>query len=71
MSVKAIIKKLSSRWTQTAGMGAFSKETGWPHGPVKDTDPVFELEKQVPEQDSFPVRRVRSYICFSNVFTLF
>ncbi|KAL6800911.1 hypothetical protein GGI42DRAFT_327151 [Trichoderma sp. SZMC 28013] len=42
----------------TAGMGAFSKETGWPHGPVKDTDPVFELEKKVPEQDAFPVTRV-------------
>ncbi|KAL7947628.1 hypothetical protein V8C42DRAFT_318304 [Trichoderma barbatum] len=42
----------------TAGMGAFSKETGWPHGPVKDTDPVFELEKQVPEQEAFPVTRV-------------
>ncbi|KKP01421.1 hypothetical protein THAR02_06461 [Trichoderma harzianum] len=39
-------------------MGAFNKETGWPHGPVKDTDPVFELEKKVPEHDAFPVTRV-------------
>ncbi|EHK17371.1 uncharacterized protein TRIVIDRAFT_42624 [Trichoderma virens Gv29-8] len=43
--------------TQTAEMGAFSKETGWPHGSVEDTDPVFELEKQMPEQDVFPVQR--------------
>ncbi|KAL6872173.1 hypothetical protein J3F83DRAFT_734040 [Trichoderma novae-zelandiae] len=42
----------------TAGMGAFSKEAGWPHGPVKDTDPVFELEKQIPSKDAFPVTRV-------------
>ncbi|PTB62719.1 hypothetical protein BBK36DRAFT_23485 [Trichoderma citrinoviride] len=52
------IKKMNSHWTQTAGMGAFSKEAGWPHGPVKDTGPVFELEKQIPGKDAFPVTRV-------------
>lgn len=52
-------------------MGAFSKETGWPHGPVKDTDPVFELEKKVPEHDAFPVTRVRRHIYFRVTFTPF
>lgn len=51
-------------------MGAFSKETGWPHGPVKDTDPVFELEKKVPEHDAFPVTRVRRHTYISATSTL-
>lgn len=71
MSVTTIVKMTNSHWAQTAGMGAFSKETGWPHGPVKDTDPVFELEKKVPEQDAFPVTRVRRSIYLSVTFTLF
>ncbi|UKZ81548.1 hypothetical protein TrVFT333_009320 [Trichoderma virens FT-333] len=56
-------------------MGAF-KETGWPHGSVKDTDPVFEIEKQMPEQDAFPVRRlsvqvpslIRAFIALKMVY---
>ena len=41
---------------QTSGSSAFFESTGWPRGEVKDTGPVFEMEKQL--ADSFPIRKV-------------
>lgn len=36
----------------------YSTEGGWPHGPVKDTDTIYEKEKQI--EQGHPVRDVRS-----------
>ena len=44
---------------QTSGLSAFYERTGWPKGEIKDTDPVFDTEKQL--ADSFPIRQVSTH----------
>ncbi|MCJ1457103.1 hypothetical protein MMC28_007469 [Mycoblastus sanguinarius] len=39
----------------TSGLSAFYESTGWPSREIKDTGPIFELEKQL--ADSFPIRK--------------
>ncbi|KAJ5195726.1 hypothetical protein N7449_006205 [Penicillium cf. viridicatum] len=39
----------------TSGLGAFFENTGWPAGPFKDTDAVFNTEKEL--ADSSPLRK--------------
>ncbi|KAJ5686910.1 hypothetical protein N7536_009529 [Penicillium majusculum] len=39
----------------TSGLGAFFENTGWPAGPFKDTDAVFDTEKEL--ADSSPLRK--------------
>jgi len=34
----------------------YSKEGGWPYGPVKDGDPIYKLEKEL--NDGFVIRTV-------------
>ncbi|MCJ1292562.1 hypothetical protein MMC34_004113 [Xylographa carneopallida] len=38
----------------TSGLSAFYENTGWPSGTIKDTGPVYDVEKQL--ADSFPLR---------------
>ncbi|KAF2794396.1 NAD(P)-binding protein [Melanomma pulvis-pyrius CBS 109.77] len=42
-------------FVHTSGLSAFFASCGWPHGEIKDTDSVFDLEKEA--ADSFPVRQ--------------
>ncbi|CAL5871785.1 uncharacterized protein PFLUO_LOCUS6038 [Penicillium psychrofluorescens] len=39
----------------TSGLGAFFENTGWPAGPFKDTDAVFDTEKEL--ANSSPLRK--------------
>ncbi|KAJ5808690.1 hypothetical protein N7474_009959 [Penicillium riverlandense] len=47
-------------FVHTSGLSAFDANTGWPFGEVKDSDPVFDLEKQ--SADSYIVRQVDVFI---------
>ncbi|OQD60496.1 hypothetical protein PENPOL_c023G10563 [Penicillium polonicum] len=44
-----------SKQGETSGLGAFFENTGWPAGPFKDTDAVFDTEKKL--ADSSPLRK--------------
>ncbi|CAI7569276.1 unnamed protein product [Penicillium discolor] len=44
-----------SKQGETSGLGAFFENTGWPAGPFKDTDAVFDTEKEL--ADSSPLRK--------------
>ena len=49
---------------QTSGLSGFFESTGWPAGQFKDTDAIFETEKQLTH--SFPIRNVSllsEYLC--------
>lgn len=41
-------------YVHTSGTSAYTDRTGWIHGPVRDTDPLYELEKQIVGQ--YPLR---------------
>ncbi|KAF8859153.1 NAD(P)-binding protein [Acephala macrosclerotiorum] len=49
------ITKEETYFLHTSGMSAFYESAGWTHGEVKDTDPVYALEKQA--IDPFLVRK--------------
>lgn len=40
----------------------FSEEAGWPHGMIKDTDSIYEKEKEL--GGSHPVRQVSVLTCY-------
>ncbi|KAK9358198.1 hypothetical protein V1504DRAFT_487750 [Lipomyces starkeyi] len=42
-------------WFEDQKLWSVFGMTGWPHGEIKDTGPVFDLEKQL--ADSFPIRK--------------
>ncbi|CZR68672.1 uncharacterized protein PAC_18571 [Phialocephala subalpina] len=49
------VTKGETYFVHTSGMSAFYESAGWNHGEVKDTDLVFDLEKQA--TGAFPVRK--------------
>ncbi|KAF2111047.1 hypothetical protein BDV96DRAFT_650649 [Lophiotrema nucula] len=65
----------TTHFIHTSGDSAFYETSGWPHGKIKDTDDIFDLEKQ--SAHTFPIRKtdvdviqvaeskgVRSFIVF-------
>ncbi|CAI7655918.1 unnamed protein product [Penicillium glandicola] len=46
----------------TSGLGAFFENTGWPAGPFRDTDAVFDTEKEL--ADSSPLRKVSIWAAY-------
>ena len=42
--------------SQSSVTTVFAADGGWPYGEVRDTDPIFEKEKQI--EGSHPVREV-------------
>ncbi|CRL22542.1 NAD(P)-binding domain [Penicillium camemberti] len=53
----------------TSGLGAFFENTGWPAGPFKDTDAVFDTEKEL--ADSSPLRKKVSSVHISDLTALY
>lgn len=49
---------------QSAATSMYSAEGGWPYGQVKDTDPIYELEKEIGREN--PVRAVSHIILIDN-----
>ncbi|KAJ5247566.1 hypothetical protein N7468_002549 [Penicillium chermesinum] len=49
-----------SHYVHTSGLSAFDEVTGWPFGPTKDSDAVYEMEKQT--EDAYIVRHVDTYV---------
>lgn len=45
---------------QTTGLSAFDENTNWPFGEVKDTDPIYDLERK--SADTYIVREVDSFV---------
>ncbi|KAJ5658589.1 uncharacterized protein N7484_002238 [Penicillium longicatenatum] len=65
----SLIKGLSNRrlvtgketyLVHTSGLSAFDEVTGWPYGTIKDTDSVYDMEKQT--ANSYIVRHVDTFI---------
>ncbi|KAL2815836.1 hypothetical protein BDW59DRAFT_166649 [Aspergillus cavernicola] len=48
------VSRRKTYFIHTSGLSAFYEGTGWPAGQFKDTDAVFETEKQLAQ--SFPIR---------------
>jgi hypothetical protein len=45
---------------QTTGLSAFDENTNWPFGEVKDTDNVYDLERQ--SRETYVVREVDTFV---------
>jgi hypothetical protein len=45
---------------QTTGLSAFDENTNWPFGEVKDTDNVYDLERQ--SRETYIVREVDAFV---------
>jgi hypothetical protein len=61
--VSAFFTSLSPWWLltakQTSALSAFYPSTGWPAEAIKDTGPIFDLEKKL---DSFAIRKVTNLL---------